>query len=118
MRAATTSPPPRYTVSILKNGTVLGTSAGTGNFTSTTLTLRTSTVTVPLTTFAAGDTLVLRVNNTSAGGTNRNVLVAQKTRRRRQRGILRHHHRHQRGQRDVVQRRLPRHHHHSGLRTG
>ena len=68
-----------YTVSILKNGTVLGTSASTGNFTSTTLTLRTSNVTVPLTSFAAGDTLVMRVNNTSTGGTNRNVLVAQRT---------------------------------------
>ncbi len=69
-----------YTVNLLKNGAVIGTtSAGTGNFTSTTLTLRTSTVTVPLTTFAIGDTLGLRVNNTSGGGTNRNVLVAQKT---------------------------------------
>jgi uncharacterized repeat protein (TIGR01451 family) len=66
-----------YTVSILKNGTVLGTSASSGNFTSTTLTLRTTTVTVPLTTFAAGDTLDLRVNNNSTGGGTRTIVVAQ-----------------------------------------
>ena len=68
-----------YTVSILKNGTVLGTSASTGNFTSTTLTLRTSTITVPATSFAVGDTLVMRVNNTTTGGTGRTVAIAQKT---------------------------------------
>ncbi|HEY1774411.1 MAG TPA: CshA/CshB family fibrillar adhesin-related protein [Gammaproteobacteria bacterium] len=67
-----------YTVSILKNGTVLGTSASSGNFTSTALTLRTSTVTIPTaTTFAVGDTLNLRVNNNSTGGGTRTIVVAQ-----------------------------------------
>lgn len=67
-----------YTVSILKNNTVLGTSASSGAFTSTTLTLRTSQVTVPATTFAVGDTLNLRVNNNSTGGGTRTIVVAQK----------------------------------------
>ena len=66
-----------YTVSILKNGAVIGTSASSGNFTSNVLTLRTSNVTVPATTFAPGDTLGLRVNNTSTGGGSRTLLVEQ-----------------------------------------
>lgn len=67
-----------FFVELLKNGSIsLGTSASTAAFNSTTLTLRTLTVNVAATSFAAGDTLVLRVHNTSAGSGTRTILVAQ-----------------------------------------
>lgn len=69
-----------FFVELLKNGTIsLGTSASTAAFNSTTLTLRSLTVTVPTTSFSVGDTLVLRVHNTSAGSGTRTILIAQKT---------------------------------------
>ena len=67
-----------FSVELLKNGaTSLGTSGSTGNFTGTGLVLRTLTITVPATSFAAGDTLVLRVHNTSTGSGTRTIQVAQ-----------------------------------------
>ncbi len=67
-----------FFVELLKNGTTsLGTSASTATFTSTTLTLRSLTVTVAATSFAAGDTLVLRVHNTSSGSGTRSIAIAQ-----------------------------------------
>ena len=67
-----------FFVELLKNGTTsLGTSTSTAAFSSTALTLRTLTVTVPATSFAAGDTLVLRVHNTSSGSGTRTIQVAQ-----------------------------------------
>ena len=69
-----------FFVELLKNGTTsLGTSASTAAFNSTTLTLRSLTIAVPATSFSVGDTLVLRVHNTSAGSGTRTILIAQKT---------------------------------------
>ena len=68
-----------FFVELLQNGTTsLGTSASTATFTSTTLTAFNLTITVPATSFAAGDTLVLRIHNTSTGGGTRSIAVAQK----------------------------------------
>ena len=67
-----------FTVELLKNGTTsLGTSGSTGNFTSTTPTLRTLTISIAATGFSVGDTLVLRVHNNSAGGGTRTLAVYQ-----------------------------------------
>jgi uncharacterized repeat protein (TIGR01451 family) len=68
-------------VQLLKNGvTQLGDDSNVQNFTSTAWTLRTFTISVPAspaTSLAAGDTIVLRVRNSSSGTGTRSADVAQ-----------------------------------------